>query len=78
MVEQEDKELRQEVKKLNEDLIKTKKELKDAQRDVKPMRYSMRPIEEVTCYGCGEKGHKKLSSQPVVQPGKWSWWLHQQ
>ena len=57
MVEPADEELRQEVKCLKEDLMQTKKELKEAQREGKARKDGQRPLEEVTCYGCGKKGH---------------------
>ena len=57
MVEPADEELRQEVKWLKEDSMQTKKELKEDQWDVKQKRSGQKPIEEVTCYGWGEKGH---------------------
>ena len=61
MVEPTNEELRQEVKRLKEDLIKTRKELKEAQREVKPNRSGQKPLWEVSCYGCGEKGHFRRS-----------------
>ena len=55
MVEPADEEL------LKEDLVQTRKELKEAQREVKPKRSGPQLLEEITCYGCGEKGHYRRS-----------------
>ena len=57
MVKPADEELQQEVKWLKEDLMQTKKEFKEAQQEGKARKGGRRPLEEVTCYGCGEKGH---------------------
>ena len=61
MVEPADEDLKQEVKWLKEDLVQIRKELKEAQRKGKTRKGGRRPIEEVTCYGCGEKGHYRHS-----------------
>ena len=55
---------------VEEDLMQTKKELKEAQRDVKPKRSGLKPIEEVTCYRCGEKGHYRRSCPHIRRPAR--------
>ena len=67
MVEPADEDLRQEMKRLKEDLVQTKKELKEAQQEGKTRKGGRRPLEEVTCYGCGEK--RTLQVQLPMQPG---------
>ena len=46
-----------EVKQLRVELAKAKEELKSARRDSGRSRGARRPLQDVVCYGCGEKGH---------------------
>ena len=57
MVGSAEEELAEEVKKLRADLAKTKEELKSAKRESSEKGREKKSLSEVTCYGCGEKGH---------------------
>jgi len=59
MVGAPDDDLREEVKKLKLDLDEARNSLKDAKREGDRRRSARPPVSEVTCYGCGEKGHYK-------------------
>lgn len=58
MVGAAEEELRAELQKLKGDLERTQEELKSA-RTTERRGEGRRPLKDVTCYGCGEKGHYK-------------------
>ena len=68
MVEPARDDLHDVVEQLRKDLEKTKLELQDA-KEAEKRRMRKRPLKDVTCYKCGEKGHYKGSCQnePKVQ-----------
>ena len=70
MVEPADEDLKQEVKRLKEDLVQTRRELKEVQRELRPRKSGRRPIEEVTCYGYGVKGHYRRSCPHNQEAGQ--------
>ena len=70
MVEPTDEDLRQEVKQLKEDLVQNCRELKESQCETRPRKSRRQPIKEVTCYGCGEKGHYRQSCPHNQEAGQ--------
>lgn len=57
MVGSEKEDLRDEMEKLKKDLEKTQSELREAKRDAGGRKRERIPLGEITCFGCGEKGH---------------------
>jgi len=49
--------LKEEVKKLKNDLEEVRGALKDARSEAERRRGPRKPLSEMTCYGCNEKGH---------------------
>ena len=68
----------EEVKQLREDLAKPQRELKKAQ-EASGKKPGRRPLKEITCYGCGEKGHYRQDGPRGKEGGQEnkSWQLEQ-
>ena len=59
MVGADEADLQGEMKQLRLDLERTKAELRDARKEAGSKRREKRPLQDVTCYQCGKKGHYK-------------------
>ena len=70
MVGSVETDLGEEIRKLKSDLTKTQEELASARREMIEKRREKKPLKDITCYGCGEKGHVRRNCPKPAPKGQ--------